>query len=96
MIFASVSKEECLHALSKAHEDKKLFELIETIINDHFAMVNHMKETSLWDVFMYEKHIVKGSVDPLRILTYENENLKKEVNQLRKKLGQTEKYKINI
>lgn len=96
MIFASVSKEECLNALSKAHDEQQSFELIETIINDHFSMISHMKETSLWDVFMYEKNIVKGSVEPLRMLTYENKNLKKEVNQLRKKLGETEKYKIKI
>ena len=96
MFNTKADKAECLEALSKSHEDKTSFELVKIVINDYFTMLEHMKETSLYDVFMYEKHIVKGSLEPLKILTYENKDLKKEVNELRKKLGLKDKYKIKI
>ena len=77
-------------ALSKAHEDAEAFEMIESFIRNHFIMIRHMKETSLYDVFEYEEKLNR----PLEILAYDNEKLKKEVNDLRKQLGLGKKYKI--
>ena len=94
MLNTKVNKAECLDALSKSSEEKASFELIEAVINDYFAMLEHMKETSLYDVFMYEMNITKGSLEALKILTYENEKMKKEINTLRKELGLTDKYKL--
>ena len=94
MLNVKVTKTECLDALSNAHEEKASFELVESVINDYFAMLEHMKETSLYDVLMYEKNVTKGCLEPLRILTYENENLKKEINKMRKELGLTGKYRL--
>ena len=76
-------------ALSKAHEDEKAFQMIESLIKNHFAMVEHMKKTSLYDIYEYEKRLVQ----PIEILAYDNEKLKKEVNDLRKQLGLGKKYK---
>ena len=52
-----------------------------------------MKETSLYDVYMYEERIMKNSIEPMEILAYDNEKLKKEVNELRKQLGLSKKYR---
>lgn len=76
-------------ALEKAHEDAESFKMIESLIKEHFAMIRHMKETSLYDVYMYEERLVQ----PIEILAYDNEKLKKEVNDLRKQLGLGKKYK---
>ena len=76
-------------ALEKVHEDAEAFKLIESLIKEHFAMIRHMKETSLYDVYMYEERLVQ----PIEILAYDNAKLKKEVNDLRKQLGLIKKYK---
>ena len=70
-------------ALEKAHEDVEAFKLVESLIKEHFAMIRHMKESSLYDVFEYEKRLV----EPMEILIYDNEKLKKEVNDLRKQMS---------
>lgn len=80
----------CLEALSKVHENAEAYNMIESLINNHFAMVEHMKKTSLYDVYMYEEN----TTEPMRIFAYENEKLKKEVNDLRKQLGLGKKYKV--
>lgn len=49
-----IRKEEYLEALQNANENPEAYQLIEQLINKHFAMVDHMKETSLYDVFTYE------------------------------------------
>ena len=46
------NKRECLEALLKVHEETEAFNLIESLINNYFAMIEHMKETSLYDVYM--------------------------------------------
>ena len=74
-------------ALSKVHEDTESFKMVESLIKTHFAMVEHMKKTSLYDVLMYEKRFVENSIEPMKIVTNDNEKLKKEVNDLRKQLG---------
>lgn len=87
------NKDDCMIALAKAHEDAEAYRMIELLINDHFAMVEHMKETSLYDVYMYEERFVKNSIGPMKMFVYENEKLKKEVNKLRQQLGLGKKYK---
>ena len=81
---------EYLNALDKAHEDPESRKIIEQLIYSHIGMIKHMKTTHLWDIFEYER----GLVEPMRIFVLENKDLKKEVNQLRKKLGMCEKYNI--
>lgn len=76
-------------ALAKAHEDEKAYQMVESLIKNHFAMIEHMKKTSLYDVYEYENRLVQ----PIEILAYDNEKLKKEVNDLRKQLGLGKKYK---
>lgn len=87
------NKVECIEALLKAHESTESFNLLESLINEYFKMIEHMKETSLYDVYMYEEKFAKNSIEPIQILVYENEKLKKEVNKLRKQLKLGEKYK---
>lgn len=89
----NVHKQECLEALSRAHEDLEAFQLIELLIEDYFRMIKHMKKTSLYDVFMYEERFAKNSIEPMKILADENEKLKKEINKLRRKLGLNKKYR---
>lgn len=89
------NKDDCLIALAKAHKDVEAYHMIELLINDHFAMIKHMKETSLYDVYMYEERFAKNSLEPMKMLAYDNERLKKEVNKLRRQLGKIEKYKEN-
>lgn len=76
-------------ALAKAHEDEKAYQMVESLIKNHFAMIEHMKKTSLYDIYEYENRLAQ----PIEILAYENEKLKKEVNDLRKQLGLISKYK---
>lgn len=78
-----------LMALAKAHYDAESYKMIESLIKKHFAMIEHMKETSLFDVYMYEEKLIQ----PIEILVYDNEKLKKEVNELRQRLGEDKKYK---
>ena len=84
------SKVDCLEALLNVDKDAKAFNLIESLINEHFSLIEHMKETSLYDVLKYADRVVQ----PLEILAYDNEKLKKEVNDLRKQLGLGNKYKV--
>lgn len=80
---------EYIDALDKAHEDPESRKIIEQLIGAHISMIEHMKKTPLWDIFEYERALV----EPMRIFAIENQDLKKEINQLRKKLGMCEKYK---
>ena len=80
-------------ALNHAHEDPESYKVIETLIGEHLAMLNHMKHTSLWDVMSYEENLTNLLKTPMEMLKYDNEKLKKEVNKLRKQLGMIEKYK---
>lgn len=87
------TRDEYIDALKKANEDKDAFLLVKQLINSHFAMIEHMKNTSLYDVYMYEKRITESYYGQVEIIVNENKYLKKEVNDLRKKLGLTVKYK---
>ena len=87
------NKQEYLNMLSKVHNDDESYTMIERLINKHFLMIEHMKKTSLYDVYDYEKRITESLVEPTRILAYENVQLKREVNNLRKQLKLSKKYK---
>ena len=69
-------------------------EYIKNLTERYFSMIAHMEETSLYDVFIYEKNVTKKTADTLKILSYENTQLKKEVNGLRKKLKMKIKYNV--
>ena len=69
-------------------------EYIKNLTERYFSMIAHIEETSLYDVFIYEKNVTKKTADTLKILSYENTQLKKEVNGLRKKLKMKIKYNV--
>lgn len=62
-------------------------------ITKHFEIIEHMKKTSLYDVLMYEKEFEDNSLEQMKIIVTQNNDLKKEVNKLRKELGLSKKYK---
>ena len=68
-----------LMALEKVHDDPEAHKFVESLIKEHFAMVQQ-----------------KRLVEPLCIFAHENQSLKKEVNDLRKKLGKIPKYREEI
>ena len=80
-------------ALDKAHENPESYKIIENLINNHLRMINHMKKTSLWDVFEYEELLEKRMVEPMAMVIYDNTRMKSEINTLRKQLGMCDKYK---
>ena len=89
-------KMEYVNALKKlfnSNVDRNSYSLIGELIDNHFYMIEHMKQTSLYDVYMYKERIEKNTIEPMRILALDNEKLKKEVNELRKQLGLSKKYK---
>jgi hypothetical protein len=88
------TKLDYLIALDNAHVDSVSRKIIENLINRHLKMIEHMKETSLWDVYEYENRIASGALEPMQFLAFENNQMKKEINKLRKKLGLCEKYKV--
>lgn len=87
-----MTRSECLDALSKVHKDTDSFQLIKDLIYDYFSIIDHMKETSLYDVYTYEERFTKINTTLAEMLIFDNEKLKKEVNKLRKQLGLNEKY----
>lgn len=64
---------------------------LKSLIDDYFSIVDHLKQTPLWDILTYEDRLES----PLRILTADNERLKKENNNLLRKLKQVEKYRTH-
>lgn len=89
----SLTEKQYIEALEKAHEDPESFSAVQGLIRKHFSMIEHMRETSLYDVYEYEKRIEKALIDPWKMLAFDNERLKKEVNSLRRELGKIDKYK---
>ena len=87
-----MTRSECLDALSKVHKDTDSFQLIKDLIYDYFSIIDHMKETSLYDVYTYEERFTKINTTLTEMLIFDNEKLKKEVNKLRKQRGLNEKY----
>ena len=83
------NKQLYLQSIKDAHKSPAAAQLLEDFIDNYFELNEHLKNTKLSDVLDYERRLV----EPLRILAYENETLKKEVNKLRKQLGMVEKYK---
>lgn len=93
MILDIERKTDCITAALKSHEDPEAFILIEQLITRYFTMLEHMKETSLYDVYMYEERLAKSILEPMEMFVHENSQLKKEINQLRRQLGLCKKYK---
>lgn len=89
-----LTKLDYIRALKEAPCDPNARKTIEDLIDDHLYMLNHMKKTSLWQVYQYEEQLTKYAANAIDILMYDNEKLKKEVNRLRKQLGMIEKYKV--
>lgn len=90
------TEQECLDAIDRVHYDSDAEKLLKMLVKEHFSMIAHMKETSLYDVYEYEDRLAKNCIEPMRMLAFDNERLKKEVNKLRRQLGKIEKYKENI
>lgn len=89
----NATKDECIQALGRLIGDPDDLALLQLLIYNHFSMIDHMKATSLYDVYEYEDKIAKHTLEPMKMLAFDNERLKKEVNKLRKQLGMVEKYK---
>ena len=87
------SKQDCLDAIQTAHCNPESAKMLETLVGEYFSLIEHMKETSLYDVLEYEKRFANSYIEPMRIMAFDNERLKKEVNKLRRQLGKIEKYK---
>lgn len=89
----SMTKDDYIQALERLIGDPEDLALLQLFVHNHFSMIDHMKTTSLYDVYEYEKKIAKLTLDPMQMLAFDNEQLKKEVNKLRKQLGMIEKYR---
>ena len=94
---AYTTKVEYLEAWARAkyYRDEEAFAALNRLILKHFLLIEHMRETSLYDVYEYEERIYNKTVEPMNILVHENETLKAEVNKLRKQLKLSEKYKVD-
>lgn len=90
-----LTKHDYLIALDNADKDPESRKIIEQLIDKHIGMIRHMKATSLWDVYEYEDLLTKKLVEPMQMIAYDNKKMKKEINELRKKLGMCEKYKTD-
>lgn len=88
------TEKDYLDAIRLAPYDSTSVKLLESLVTRHFKMIQHMKETSLWDIYEYENRVASGALEPMQFLAFENEQMKKEINKLRKQLGMCEKYKI--
>lgn len=84
-----LTEQDYLITIHEADLNPDAEKILEGLVAEHFAMIRHMKETPLYDILEYEQRLI----EPMRILVYDNEKLKKEVNKLRKQLGKIEKYK---
>lgn len=73
----TLSRDDYQLALAKAYDDPESYALVEKLIDSHFAMLKHLKETSLYDVLEYEKRVTNGTIEPMRILAYDNGNSRK-------------------
>ena len=87
-----LTEQDYLATIHEANLNPDAEKILEGLVAKHFDMIRHMKETPLYDIFQYEQRLV----EPMKILAYDNERLKKEVNKLRKQLGKIEKYKENV
>ncbi len=88
------SKELCKDALNRLEGSGAAHLLLNELIDKYFEMVEHMKRTSIWDILLYEKDVVRETNGWLEDIIVQNNELKKEVNELRKKLKMSKKYRI--
>ena len=87
------SKELCKDALNRLEGSGASHFLLNELIDKYFEMVEHMKRTSIWDILLYEKDVVRETNGWLEDIIVQNNELKKEVNELRKKLKMSKKYR---
>ena len=88
------SKELCKDALNRLEGSETAHLIFNELIDKYFEMVDHMKRTSIWDILLYEKDVLRETNGWLEDIIVQNNELKKEVNELRKKLEMTKKYRI--
>lgn len=88
------SKELCKDALNRLEGSEVTHLLFNELIDTYFEMVDYMKRTSIWDILLYEKDVIRETNGWLEDIIVQNNELKKEVNELRKKLEMTKKYRI--
>ena len=88
------SKELCKDALERLQGSEAAHLLFDELIDRYFEMVDHMKRTSIWDILLYEKDVIRETNGWIENIIVENNELKKEVNELRKKLKMDKKYRI--
>ena len=89
-----ISEQMCKNAVEHLEGNSQAINIINKLIDEHFDMVDHMKRTSIWDILLYEKDVVRETNGWLEDIIVQNNELKKEVNELRKKLKMSKKYKI--
>lgn len=80
--------------LEKLHGSKSDIDAIQDLIDAYFGLLKRLKETSLYDVLVYEDNLTKTTTAFSKIMVEENYELKKEVNKLRKQLNKIEKYRV--
>lgn len=93
MLAEDISKFEFEKVLSRLSGDSNDIAVIERLIKDYYNMIEHLKSTKLYDVILFEESSIKYIKDSTSELYYENEKLKKEINELRKKNGLCKKYR---
>lgn len=93
MLAEDISKFEFEKVLSRLSGDSNDIAVIERLIKDYYNMIEHLKNTKLYDVILFEESSIKLIKDSASELYYENEKLKKEINELRQNKGLCKKYK---
>lgn len=88
------SKELCKDVLNRLEGSETAHLIFNELIDKYFEMTDHMKKTSIWDILLYEKDVIRETNGWLEDIIVQNNELKKEVNELRKKLEMTKKYRI--
>ena len=93
MLAENISKFEFEKVLSRLSGDNDDIAVVERLIKDYYNMIEHLKNTKLYDVILFEESSLKFIKDSTSDLYYENEKLKKEINELRQNKGLGKKYK---
>lgn len=80
--------------LEKLQGNKSDIDAMQDLIDAYFGLLKRLKETRLYDVFVYEDNLTKTCTSFSKMMVEENCELKKEVNKLRKQLNKIEKYRV--
>lgn len=93
MLAEDISKFEFEKILSRLSGDNDDIAVMKRLIKDYYNIIEHLKNTKLYDVILFEESSTKFIKDSTSDLYYENEKLKKEINELRQNKGLCKKYK---